>query len=75
MSLYLFLSTVLENITKIKELQNCYDRVLMNPSFLVRDKELKFVFVSLENIKDNGILAVILPKTCVKGTDKENIIS
>ena len=59
--------------TKIKELQNCYDRVLMNPPFSVRDKELKFVLVSLENIKDNGILAVILPKTCVKGTDKENI--
>lgn len=59
---------------KLPELQNCYDRVLMNPPFsLPRYPEWKFVLAALENMQPGGKLAAILPKSCVKGTDRGNI--
>lgn len=58
---------------KVPQIKNCYDRVLMNPPFSVRDNELKFVKVALENMREGGILASILPKSCVKGTIEKNL--
>lgn len=58
---------------KIPQIKNSYDRVLMNPPFSVSDNELKFVKVALENMSDGGILASILPKSCVKGTMENNL--
>lgn len=58
---------------KVPQLKNCYDRVLMNPPFSVSDNELKFVRVALENMNEGGILASILPKSCVKGTLENNV--
>lgn len=58
---------------KVPQIRNCYDRVLMNPPFSQSDEELKFVKVALENMQDDGILASVLPKTCVKGTDETNL--
>lgn len=57
---------------KVPQIKNCYDRVLMNPPFSTNDNELKFVKVALENMCDGGILASILPKSCVKGTIGKN---
>lgn len=59
--------------TKVPTLKNCYDRVLMNPPFSQRDEELKFVLVALENMREGGILASIVPKSCVKGTIEKNL--
>lgn len=58
---------------KVPQIKNCYDRVLMNPPFSVADNELKFVEVALNNMKEKGILACILPKSCVKGTLEKNL--
>ena len=58
---------------KVPQIKDCYDRVLMNPPFSQSDEELKFVKVALENMQDDGILASVLPKSCVKGTDKTNL--
>ena len=46
---------------KLPELFNIYDRVLMNPPFSQEDKELKFVLETLKNMKENGLLAAIVP--------------
>lgn len=59
--------------TKVPQFKNAYDRVLMNPPFSQKEKELQFVLLALENMADGGILASILPKSSVKGTDKENL--
>lgn len=59
--------------TQVPRNKNCYDRVLMNPPFSQSDEELKFVKVALENMRNDGILASVLPKTCVKGTDETNL--
>lgn len=58
---------------QLPRLKNCYDRVLMNPPFSLKDKELKFVLTALEYMSENGILSTILPKSCVKGTEADNI--
>lgn len=58
----------------LKSFRNVYDRVLMNPPFSQKDRELKFVYETLRNMKDDGILASILPKSCVKGTEQDNIL-
>ena len=58
---------------KVPQIKNCYDRVLMNPPFSTSDDELKFLKVALENMQDGGILACILPKSCVKGTLDKNL--
>lgn len=58
---------------KLPKLKDTYDRVLMNPPFSQRDVELKFVYEALKNMKTNGILSTILPKSCVKGTDQTNL--
>lgn len=52
--------------------KNIYNRVLMNPPFSQKDIELKFVYETLRNMADEGFLASILPKSCVKGTLSEN---
>lgn len=53
--------------------RNIYDRVLMNPPFAQKDSELKFVYETLRNMKEGGILASVLPKSCVKGTERRNV--
>ncbi|MDE6885525.1 MAG: N-6 DNA methylase [Helicobacteraceae bacterium] len=58
---------------KVPQIKNCYDRVLMNPPFSTSDDELKFVKVALENMREGGVLASILPKSCVKGTLEKNL--
>lgn len=57
----------------LQNFRNLYDRVLMNPPFSQKDIELKFVYETLKNMKDGGILASILPKPCVKGTEIRNV--
>jgi type I restriction enzyme M protein len=57
--------------TKLSELFNCYDRVLMNPPFSQADTELKFVFDTLLNMIEDGYLSAIIPKSCVKGTEQK----
>ncbi len=60
---------------KLKSLINIYDRVLMNPPFaLTTKKELEFVLETLNYLKDGGILASILPKTCLKGKDSKELL-
>jgi len=59
--------------TKLPDLYNCYDRVLMNPPFSQVDNELKFVFETLENMLEDGYLSAIVPKSCVKGTEQKNV--
>lgn len=58
---------------KIPQLKNCYDRVLMNPPFSLKEKELKFVEKTIDNLKEEGKLATILPKSCLKGKDKTEL--
>lgn len=57
----------------LQKFSNMYDRVLMNPPFSQSDIELKFVYETLKYMKDNGYLASILPKSCVKGSIATNI--
>ncbi len=59
--------------TKIPELDDCYDRVLMNPPFSQPDPELKFVYYALKYMKDDGYLSTILPKSCVNGRTPKNL--
>lgn len=65
---------------KLPDLKNIYDRVLMNPPFSQGVKELTFVLESLENMKEGGICAAIVPITCIlsfkpssKGKDPKNL--
>jgi type I restriction-modification system DNA methylase subunit len=58
---------------KLPDLNNCYDRVLMNPPFSQTDNELKFVFDALYHMANGGYLSAIVPKSCVKGTEQKNI--
>lgn len=58
---------------KLPDLNNCYDRVLMNPPFSQTDIELKFVYETLNNMLENGYLSAIIPKSCVKGTEQKNL--
>ncbi|AFI06049.1 hypothetical protein HCD_05235 [Helicobacter cetorum MIT 99-5656] len=60
---------------KLKTLINIYDRVLMNPPFaLSNEKELEFVLETLKYLKNGGVLASILPKTCLKGKDSKELL-
>ena len=59
--------------SKLSDLNNCYDRVLMNPPFSQNDNELKFVLETLKNMCEEGYLSAIVPKSCVKGTELKNI--
>ena len=58
---------------KIPTISQMYDRVLMNPPFAQSDIELKFVYETLCHLKDDGYLATILPKSCVKGNNSDNV--
>ncbi|VEU77798.1 HsdM family class I SAM-dependent methyltransferase [Mycoplasmopsis columbinasalis] len=58
---------------EIKKLTNLYDRVLMNPPFSIKIKELSFVKLALDHMQNNGFLATILPKSVLKGTEKQNV--
>lgn len=58
--------------TALPRFKNIYNRVLMNPPFSQKDIELKFVYETLRNMADEGFLASILPKSCIKGTLSEN---
>lgn len=58
---------------KIPELDECYDRVLMNPPFSQPDPELKFVHCALKYMKNDGYLSTILPKSCVNGRTEKNL--
>ena len=61
---------------RIPSLVNLYNKVLMNPPFSQKDIELKFVYEALKYMESNkkkGILASILPKSCLKGTIEANV--
>ncbi|AGR41204.1 N-6 DNA methylase [Spiroplasma taiwanense] len=58
---------------KLPQLKGEYNKVLMNPPFSQKDKELKFVLEALNNMKEGGKLATILPINCILGRgDKQN---
>lgn len=49
-----------------------YNKVLMNPPFSQKkDPELKFVKATLDNMKEGGLLATILPNNCFIGSKKK----
>lgn len=50
---------------KLQDIQNTYDRVLMNPPFSQNIKELKFVLESLNFMKEGGICCAIVPVSSV----------
>lgn len=57
---------------KLPELNNLYNKVLMNPPFNQSKNELDFLLLALENMKPNGQIACILPKTNLNGVTNSN---
>ena len=55
---------------KLPDLKNMYDRFLMNPPFSQSDLEMKFVYYTLLNMKQGGILGAIIPKICLIGSER-----
>ncbi|MGZ9413229.1 HsdM family class I SAM-dependent methyltransferase [Mycoplasma sp. Z386] len=53
---------------KLPLLKNKYSKVLMNPPFSQKDTELKFLYHTLLNLKPEGKIACILPKSCLNGS-------
>ena len=61
---------------KLKTINNCYDKVLMNPPFSQKKSklyELNFVLETLNHMKNGGILASILPLSCAIGQKFNNL--
>ncbi|WP_462088143.1 HsdM family class I SAM-dependent methyltransferase [Mesomycoplasma hyopneumoniae] len=54
-------------------LKDKYSKVLMNPPFSQKESELKFVYVTLENLKEKGKIAAIVPKSSLNGRVKANV--
>jgi type I restriction-modification system DNA methylase subunit len=52
---------------RLPKLKNQFNKILMNPPFSQKIPELKFVLESLNNCKENGMCAAILPLACAIG--------
>lgn len=51
--------------SKLPTIKGLYNKVLMNPPFSQKTPELDFVEIALDNCKENGKLAVVLPLTVI----------
>ncbi len=58
---------------RLPRLRNCYNKVLMNPPFSQDIPELEFVFQTLNNMKQDGLCATILPISCALGREWKKI--
>lgn len=59
---------------KLPHIKNNYNKVLMNPPFSIRIPELTFVYETLNNCREGGVVASILPLTVIKDICKHDII-
>lgn len=50
---------------KLPTIKGLYNKVLMNPPFSQKIPELDFVEIALDNCKENGKLAVVIPLTVI----------
>ncbi|MGL5590696.1 MAG: N-6 DNA methylase [Metamycoplasmataceae bacterium] len=58
---------------RLPKIKGQYNKVLMNPPFSQKTSELKFVLETLNNMKDGGLCATILPISCALGREHKEL--